>query len=101
MQTIPLEEATAFIKTFANFSSYAYHDKLTYEGYKDIPVSYLFCELDQVIPPWLQREGIDTVEKVSGSKVHVTRIQGDHCPNWSNESAVVEWIVDLSQRSTM
>ena len=101
MQTIPLEESTVFIKTFANFSSYAYQDKLTYEGYKDIPVSYLLCELDQVLPPWLQQEGIDTVEKVSGNKVHVTKIQGDHCPNWTSEHEVIDWLVDLSDRSTL
>lgn len=101
MQTIPLKEATAFIKMFANFSSYAYLDKLTYEGYKDLPASYLLCELDQVLPPSLQQEGIDAIEKVSGNKVHVTRIQGDHCPNWTSESKVVDWMVNLSDRLTV
>lgn len=101
MQTIPLEEATANVKKFANFSSHAYEDKLTYEGYKSLPVSYLRCELDQVLPPWLQQEGIDNVEKASGNKVHVTSIQADHCPNWTSEPEVVDWITDLFQRSTV
>lgn len=85
---------------FANFSSYAYLDKLTHEGYKDLPVSYLLCELDQVLPPSLQQDGIDIIEKVSGNKVHVTKIPGDHCPNWTVESLVVDWIVDVSHRLT-
>ncbi|KAK5049370.1 hypothetical protein LTR84_004299 [Exophiala bonariae] len=101
MPGIPREEPTALIRKFANFSTYAYQDKLNYAGYKNIPVSYLFCERDQVLPPSLQQEGIDTVEKVSGNKVHVTRIQGDHCPNWTSEAEVLNWIVDMSHRSTV
>ncbi len=98
MQTIQLEEATAWVKKFPKHSAVSFMDKLTHPGYKDIPVSYLFCELDQCIPADIQQAEIDMMEKVSGNKVHVTKIQADHCPNFTAMEETVSWVVDLGNR---
>ncbi len=100
MQTIPLEEATDWVKKFPKHSFVSFTDKLTHPGYKDIPVSYLFCELDQCIPADVQQAEIDMMEKVSGNKVHVTRIKADHCPNFTAMQESVDWVVDLGSRYT-
>lgn len=98
MQTQPLEVAAGWVKKFPKHSAGSFADKVTYPGYKDVPVSYLFCELDQCIPPAVQQEGIDMIESVSGNKVYVTRIKADHCPNFSAMQETAEWIVDVARR---
>ena len=98
MQTIDLETATNWVKKFPKHSAVSFTNPLTYPGYKDVPVSYLFCEVDQCIPPDVQQAGIDHIEKEYGNKVHVTRIKGDHCPNFTAPQQSLDWIVDIAQR---
>lgn len=100
MQTIPLEEATDWVKKFPKHSAVSFTDNLTYAGFKDIPVSYLYCEVDRCIPANIQQAEIEMMEKESGHKVHVTRIKADHCPNLTAMQETVDWIVDLGARYT-
>ncbi|KIW99729.1 uncharacterized protein Z518_11142 [Rhinocladiella mackenziei CBS 650.93] len=99
MPKIPLEESEAVVKGFAKHSSVSFTDKLTYAGYKHIPVSYLFCEEDICIPTKIQQAEIDMIEKESGTKVHVTRISADHCPNLTAKQQTIDWILDTARRS--
>ncbi|KAI1617923.1 Alpha/Beta hydrolase protein [Exophiala viscosa] len=98
MQTVPLEVAAGWVRKMPNHSARSFADPLTYPGYRNVPVSYLFCEIDQCIPPGVQQEGIDIIEKESGNKVHVTRIHADHCPNFTAMDETVDWIVDIAER---
>ncbi|KIW09824.1 hypothetical protein PV08_11925 [Exophiala spinifera] len=100
LQTIPLDEATALVKLFPKHSAPSFVNQLTYAGYKDIPVSYLLCEDDLCIPPDVQQRGIDIIEEQSGSKVDVTRIKADHCPNHSAMQSVVDWIVSVAEKAS-
>lgn len=94
---IPLEESEPLVKQFARHSAPSFADKLTYAGYKDIPVSYLFCEEDKCVTVEVQQAEIDMIEKESGRKVNVTRIAADHCPNWTAFQETVDWIVDTAR----
>jgi len=96
---LPLEESEPLVRQFAKHSGASFVDKLTYAGYKDIPVAYLFCEEDLCIPVEIQQAEIDMIEKESGRKVDVTRIAADHCPNWTAMQQTVDWIVALGSNA--
>jgi len=92
---ISLEEGIKWTEKFHGHSVLCFGDALTYAGYQDIPVSYLVCENDLVIPIKNQRDGIELIEKVSGRKVDVTSIQTGHVPMVSAPEKVVDWILGM------
>jgi len=96
---LPKEEGEAWIKKFPRHSAVSFAGELTYAGYKDIPVSYLFCEEDLCIPAKNQREGIELIEKVSGKKVDVTSIKAGHCPTASAPQKVIDWILNVARKA--
>ena len=98
MQTQPLEVAASWVRKFPRHSAVSFTNNVTHAGYKDIPVSYLFCEIDQCIPANVQQEGIDMIQAVSGNKVHVTRIKADHCPSFTAMQEPADWIVDIAEK---
>jgi hypothetical protein len=94
------EEAEAWACMFAHHSAVSFTGELTHAGYKDIPCSWLFCENDLVIPAKYQRAAIEMIEKVSGRKVDVTNIKGDHCPSVRLTAEVIDWIMDVAGKSS-
>jgi hypothetical protein len=95
---IPLDEGIAWIKKMSQHSSASFGNELTHAGYKDVPVSYLFCENDKCVPPEVQQKAIDNIEEASGNKVDVTRINTGHCPTVSAPEKVVDWFVGLAEK---
>jgi len=93
---LPKEEGEAWIRRFPRHSSVSFATPLTYAGYNDVPVSYLFCEEDVIIPPKNQRDGIDLIERESGNKVDVTSIKTGHVPIVSAPQEVIDWILDIA-----
>lgn len=87
------------MKQFSQHASASFGHELTHAGYKDIPVSYLFCEDDKCVTPTIQQTGIDGIEKVSGRKVDVTRIKAGHCPNISQPEVTLAWILDVVKKT--
>lgn len=63
-----------------------------------MPVSYLFCERDLTVPPAIQQAGIDMVERVTGARVDVTRVDCDHVAPFSDTATCVDWIVGMANR---
>lgn len=92
---IPRDEALPYAKLFTKHSAASFGNPLTYAGYKDVPVSWLFCEEDKAVTPKTQRAGIEIIERESGRPVEVTSIKADHAPNISKLQEVVDWIVGL------
>ncbi len=92
---LPLDQGEAIVKQFAKHSAPSFVDKLTYAGYRDVPVSYLFCTEDLCIPVDIQQAEIDMIEKETGRKVAVTRIEADHCPNLTAAQETIDWIVGI------
>lgn len=99
LSSLPLSEGTELIKKFPKHSAVSFGDNLTYAGYNDVPVSYLFCEEDLCIPPTIQQAGIEMMEKESGRKVIVTRIKADHCPNVTATEETTAWVLDVAKRA--
>ncbi|EXJ56910.1 hypothetical protein A1O7_07254 [Cladophialophora yegresii CBS 114405] len=95
---LPLEEGTAWVNKFPQHSAISFVNELTHAGYKDVDVSYLVCEKDLVIPPAIQRAGIDMIERESGRKVDVTSIPRDHCPLVRYPEEVADWILKVAAK---
>lgn len=93
------EEGEAYTRRFVQHSAISFGGELTYPGYKDVPVSYLFCENDLTIPAAVQKAGIETIEKESGNKVDVTSIKADHCPSITDFPATLAWVLDVAAKS--
>ncbi|CZR55098.1 uncharacterized protein PAC_04984 [Phialocephala subalpina] len=89
------EEGEAWIRKMSCHSAISFTNELTYAGYKDVPVSYLVCEEDLVIPLKNQREEIEMIERESGRKVDVTSIKTGHVPIASQPQLVIDWILDV------
>ncbi|KIV87264.1 hypothetical protein PV11_02819 [Exophiala sideris] len=100
-QKLPPQEGGAFVRDFAKHSAQSFGNELTYAGYKDIPVSYLFCEEDKAGPPDFQRDMIAMIEEASGRKVDVTSVKGDHCPHLSAEKETVDWALNVLKKAQM
>ncbi|KAI1367926.1 Alpha/beta hydrolase fold-1 [Xylaria arbuscula] len=93
---VPKEEQMYWQSQFALHSAVSFTNPLTYAGYKDVPVSYLLCEEDLVIPADWQRKEIELIEAETGSKVDVTSIKAGHCPTVKHLDKVVDWFVHLA-----
>lgn len=86
------EDGVYWTKKMSEHSALSFGSKLTYAGYKDVPVSYLFCEDDVVIPPELQQSIIDMIEEESGKEVDVHKVKAGRAPWISQPDTVVEVI---------
>ena len=95
---LPTSEGLSLTEKFSQHSAVSFINELTYEGYKDVPASYLFCETDGCVVPAAQQKAIDVIEKATGRKVDVTRIPSDHCPVVSHQKEVVEWFVGMLEK---
>ncbi len=95
---LPREAAIAHIGSFAKHSAASLATPLTYAGYRDVPVSYLVCEEDRLIPARAQRAGIGMVERESGNGVEVASLAGaGHVPMASRPQEVIDWIVHVAE----
>ncbi|XXG96608.1 RNA helicase [Hypoxylon texense] len=87
------KEGEALVRKLRNHSSASFNTKLTYAGYKNAPVSYLFCEEDRCLLPSVQRDGIEMIERESGNKVDVTYVKAGHHPTVTAPREVIDWIL--------
>jgi hypothetical protein len=87
---MPYDESLIWTKRFGQHSAPSFGGKLTYQGFKDVPISYMFCERDQCILPKTQQGIIDMIERESGRKVDVYRYPLGHIPYFSKVESVVE-----------
>ena len=96
---LPKEEGEAWVKKFPKHSAISFAGELTHAGFKDVPVSYLVCEGDLCIPPKIQREEIEMIEKESCRPVDVTSIKAGHCPSGSKPQEVIDWFLDVAGKA--
>ncbi|KAK1534782.1 uncharacterized protein CCOS01_03534 [Colletotrichum costaricense] len=82
MDEAAIKEAIAGLK---HHSYQTFYSKLTYPAYKDIPVTYIKCELDNAIPHQGQQQMIDT----AGVDVTVETMQASHSPFLSKPDEVI------------
>ncbi|XPS70463.1 hypothetical protein M3J09_002680 [Ascochyta lentis] len=94
---LPYAQAYENALKLPHHSATSFQSEVTQASYKDIPVTYIFCEKDMVISPEIQQRFIDAIEEVSGSKVDVKKIDAGHCPNWSKPEELLQLIVEASE----
>lgn len=90
---LPFEEAKDWVRKMPYHSAPSFEGKLSYPGYNTIPVSFIFCEKDVILPPDFQRSVIETIEKESGNKVDVHHLNAGHCPNASAPQELASVVV--------
>jgi hypothetical protein len=89
---LPLEKGIELAKEMPWHSTISFANELTYPGYKYVPSSWVFCEEDLVLPPIFQQQCIDLIEKESGKRIHVERLNAAHCPEHSKPTEEAEAI---------
>ena len=106
--SLPLEEGLREVeKGFGVHSSGAFAEALKYPGYKDVPVSWFFCEEDKCVTPEVQETAIRDIEESwrgterEGTKVDVTRVRCDHVPTVSAQKELREWFERLISKETV
>lgn len=101
--SLPRAEGAAHVKRFGQHSAAAFGTPLTHAGYRDVPVSWFFCTLDNCITPAMQQASIDAIEeswKEAGreGKVDVTRVECDHVPIYSALEELVKWVEGMMEK---
>ena len=94
---LPYAQAYENVVQLPHHSAVSFQGEVTQASYKDIPLTYIFCEKDLVINPETQQRFIDTIEEVSGKSVDVKRIDSGHCPQWSKPDELVGLIVQAAE----
>ncbi|KAF7361461.1 hypothetical protein MSAN_01179200 [Mycena sanguinolenta] len=84
------EEGLSWASQMPNHSAISFAQKLTYGAYKDIPVSYLFCERDKCITPKKQTQIIAAMEsQMGGRTVGRHSVPADHAITVSQPKTTV------------
>lgn len=95
-----LTDGVAAIRKMSSQSLRSFSDQTTFDAYKHVPVGYIICEKDNVLPPDFQAERIEFLRKArADGKVTVHRLDAGHCPNVSSVPKCAEVIVEAVQTS--
>ncbi|KAK6443465.1 hypothetical protein LTR95_000292 [Oleoguttula sp. CCFEE 5521] len=84
-------EAAKWTKLLKPVSIAALMGKATHAGWKEIPVSYLFCTEDQALPDFTQR-GIIEMAKKHGVEMRVEEVKASHSPFLSMPERTGEFV---------
>ncbi|KAJ6522867.1 Alpha/beta hydrolase fold-1 [Mycena capillaripes] len=86
---LPSDEALAWASKLSQHAAVSFGQSATYAAYKDIPVSYLFCEEDKCVVPELQNAIIAKMEReMAGRNVDRHSVRAAHCVNVSQPQTV-------------
>jgi hypothetical protein len=89
---LPEDQGLHWVAEMPGHSRISFSNPATYAAYKDIPITYMLCEDDLVIPPAVQRSMVGMVEKETGRKVDVHSFHAGHVPNVTAWEDVVKTI---------
>lgn len=87
---LPYSEAVAWASKMSHHSTATFGGQLTYPTYRHIPTTYLFTEIDQVIPFEMQKSMVEAANKESESPVSTYSCKGGHFPFISVPETVLE-----------
>lgn len=96
---LTIEEGKEMLKQMPLHSTASFRGKLSYPGYKYVPVSWVLCEKDVILTPKFQQGCIDMIEKESGNKVHVVKLNTGHGPNHSHPKETAHAIVEAIEKA--
>jgi len=94
---LPENEALKWANRMSVHSTPSFKEKLTYPGYNDVEVHYIFCEEDKIIPPPFQQAMVELIKTSSGNEVKVHSLQSGHCPTHSQPDNVANILKEVAQ----
>ena len=89
---LPREIGLAYAKKMPGHSAVSFGGKLSTKSHYNIPITYVFCKNDLVVPPKHQQKMIDDIKKVTHSTVDVIELESGHGPHISQPDNVVKAI---------
>jgi pimeloyl-ACP methyl ester carboxylesterase len=95
LSELPFEEALGFARSMGLHSFLSFEGKLSYPGYRHVPVSWIYCEDDKMIVPTLQQQYIDRIEAESGAAVNVHTLATGHMPNLTATDQLARMLVQI------
>jgi hypothetical protein len=78
---LPQDQGLHWVAEMPGHSRISFDNPATYEAFRDIPMTYMICEEDLIIPAAIQREMVEMVERETGRKVDVYSYPVGHVPN--------------------
>ncbi len=93
---LPEAEAKLHNSKMTSHSTISFSGEATYEGWKDIPVTYLLTENDKIIQPKMQKDMIEVV-RGNGIKVNVVSVNAGHCPMLGVPEKVTEVLIGAAE----
>jgi pimeloyl-ACP methyl ester carboxylesterase len=78
---LPQDQGLHWVAEMPGHSCISFDNPATYEAFRDIPMTYMICEEDLIIPAEVQREMVEMVERETGRKVDVYSYPVGHVPN--------------------
>lgn len=91
------DEALKWANRMSVHSTPSFKEKLTYPGYNDVEVHYIFCEEDKIVPPQFQQAMIELIKASSGKEVKVHNLKSGHCPTHSQPDNVASILKEVAQ----
>lgn len=97
LNDLPFEEAYPLALQLPHHSAVSFNSPISQAAYEKIPVTYIVCEKDLIVPPKMQRKFISTIEELSGKSVDVRTMECGHCPQWSCPEKLVEVVLEAAR----
>ncbi len=89
---LPHDEGLKWVGRMSMQSSRSFIDKVLYDSYRDIPVTYIICTRDEILPPAFQKERIAFLREEKGGNVDTFELDVGHCPNASAPEATADLV---------
>lgn len=96
---IPDDEAESLCKTLSRANYQNLKDKMQFDGWKYIPLTYIVTTEDMTMPAHYQKHMLEKIEK-AGCKVEVVEIQSGHSPYVNKTAEVVRVVNDVVRKIT-
>ena len=84
------EQVEAAVAELRPHSYQCFHSPVTYEGWRHVPTTYLYCTLDAAIPIHIQKMMVE--ETAKGANINTEEINAGHSPFINMPEAVAESI---------
>ncbi|GLA28547.1 hypothetical protein AnigIFM63326_006126 [Aspergillus niger] len=90
-------EAESAVQTLRPHSYQTFHSKLSYEAWRHVPSTYLYCLKDEAIPLPVQRMMVEEIAK--GVNIHTHVVNASHSPFYTAPAEVADAIGKAASRS--
>ncbi|KAF5697629.1 alpha beta-hydrolase [Fusarium mundagurra] len=89
------EQVAAIVQVLKPHSYQVFHAPLTYEGWRHVPTTYIYCSLDAAIPIHIQKIMVE--ETAKGVNINTVEINAGHSPFINMPEAVASSIQKIAK----